>query len=559
MKNLKRIFSYMEKKYILILVILTLISTIIGVFTPYILGKIIDNIKNDITNLLIILFIFYIIKLLISLITNKIVIDKTQNILYKLRKEVITKLQFLSLEYFDKNDRGNIISILTNDIDKINDCLSEVIITIISSVITFIGVTIIMFYMNVTLSLIVVITVPIFFIIISKMSKKMNEYFINSQNKLGELTSNVEEVVSNIKVIKSISKEKYFINKFKKINNQYKDISIKANMYSYLILPINIILNNFSNILIISVGSLLIIKGKIEIGSIIAFLSYASMFRDPITQIASLSSTIGESIAGATRIFDVIDKKEETKIRKTKIDFKNSIIFKNVSFKYDKKYILKDINFKVNKNEVIAIIGETGSGKTTITNLLLNFYKINKGQILIDNIDINEIDLNSLRDNIGIVLQENYLFKGTILENIKYENKITDEEVIKICKKIKASRFIEKLEKGYNTIIDSDATNLSNGEKQLISIIRCIVKNPKIVILDEATSEVDVKTENYIYNGLRELLKNKTSIIIAHRLKTIKDADKIIVMEKGKIKEIGTHEELIKNKNKYYELYNKQI
>ena len=348
MKNLKRIFSYMEKKYILILVILTLISTIIGVFTPYILGKIIDNIKNDITNLLIILFIFYIIKLLISLITNKIVIDKTQNILYKLRKEVITKLQFLPLEYFDKNDRGNIISILTNDIDKINDCLSEVIITIISSVITFIGVTIIMFYMNVTLSLIVVITVPIFFIIISKMSKKMNEYFINSQNKLGELTSNVEEVVSNIKVIKSISKEKYFINKFKKINNQYKDISIKANMYSYLILPINIILNNFSNILIISVGSLLIIKGKIEIGSIIAFLSYASMFRDPITQIASLSSTIGESIAGATRIFDVIDKKEETKIRKTKIDFKNSIIFKNVSFKYDRKYILKDINFKVN-------------------------------------------------------------------------------------------------------------------------------------------------------------------------------------------------------------------
>ncbi|MBP3461537.1 MAG: ABC transporter ATP-binding protein [Bacilli bacterium] len=559
MNNLKRIFSYMKKNTIITLIILTIISTLIGVITPYIIGKAIDNINKNIINLLIVLLIFYIMKLIISIITNNIVIIKSQNILYELRKEVFNKLEQLPLTYFDKNDKGNIMSILTNDIDKINDCLSEVIITIIASIITFIGVTIMMFYMNFILSSIVIITVPLFFIIISKMSKKINDYFMESQNTLGELTSETEEIVSNLKTIKTINKEKYFIRKFDKINEKYKKISINSNMYSYLLLPINIILNNLSNILIIGVGSILVVKGKIEIGSIIAFLSYASMFREPITEVASLSSTIGEAIAGSNRIFEIIDYKIEKNKNNKKLDFKKNIVFKNVKFKYDKKYILKNIDFEIKAKEKIAIIGQTGSGKTTIASLLLKFYKINSGKILIDNIDINDIDIKSLRENIGIVLQENYLFNGTIMENIKYGNKISDEKVIEICKKIGANRFIEKLENGYNTVIDYDASNISNGEKQLISIIRCIVKNPKIVILDEATSDVDLKTEKYIYQGLQELLKNKTSIIIAHRLSTIKNADKIIVIEKGKIIEIGNHNKLIKNKNKYYELYNKQF
>lgn len=559
MNNLKRIFSYMKKNTIITLIILTIISTLIGVITPYIIGKAIDNINKNIINLLIVLLIFYIMKLIISIITNNIVIIKSQNILYELRKEVFNKLEQLPLTYFDKNDKGNIMSILTNDIDKINDCLSEVIITIIASIITFIGVTIMMFYMNFILSSIVIITVPLFFIIISKMSKKINDYFMESQNTLGELTSETEEIVSNLKTIKTINKEKYFIRKFDKINEKYKKISINSNMYSYLLLPINIILNNLSNILIIGVGSILVVKGKIEIGSIIAFLSYASMFREPITEVASLSSTIGEAIAGSNRIFEIIDYKIEKNKNNKKLDFKKNIVFKNVKFKYDKKDILKNIDFEIKAKEKIAIIGQTGSGKTTIASLLLNFYKINSGKILIDDIDINDIDIKSLRENIGIVLQENYLFNGTIMENIKYGNKISDERVIEICKKIGANRFIEKLENGYNTVIDCDASNISNGEKQLISIIRCIVKNPKIVILDEATSNVDLKTEKYIYQGLQELLKNKTSIIIAHRLSTIKNADKIIVIEKGKIIEIGNHNKLIKNKNKYYELYNKQF
>ena len=559
MNNLKRIFSYMKKNTIITLIILTIISTLIGVITPYIIGKAIDNINKNIINLLIVLLIFYIIKLIISIITNNIVITKSQNILYELRKEVFNKLEQLPIPYFDKNEKGNIMSILTNDIDKINDCLSEVIITIIASIITFIGVTIMMFYMNFILSSIVIITVPLFFIIISKMSKKINDYFMESQNTLGELTSETEEIVSNLKTIKTINKEKYFIRKFDKINGKYKKISINSNMYSYLLLPINIILNNLSNILIIGVGSILVVKGKIEIGSIIAFLSYASMFREPITEVASLSSTIGEAIAGSNRIFEIIDYKIEKNKNNKKLDFKKNIVFKNVKFKYDKKDILKNIDFEIKAKEKIAIIGQTGSGKTTIASLLLNFYKINSGKILIDNIDINDIDIKSLRENIGIVLQENYLFNGTIMENIKYGNKISDERVIEICKKIGANRFIEKLENGYNTVIDCDASNISNGEKQLISIIRCIVKNPKIVILDEATSDVDLKTEKYIYQGLQELLKNKTSIIIAHRLSTIKNADKIIVIEKGKIIEIGNHNKLIKNKNKYYELYNKQF
>ena len=450
------------------------------------------------------------------------------------------------------------MSILTNDIDKINECLSEVITTVISSVITIIGVTFIMFYMNVTLSIIVILSVPLFFIIVARMSKNINEYFNSVHETLGELSSHLEEIVSNIKTIKSLNKEKYFINKFDNINKKYRDNSIKSSIYSYLILPINLIINNLSNIIIIGVGAILVVKNSITIGKIVSFLSYASMFRNPINDISSLIGTLGEAMAGFKRINNVLKEKIEEN-GTIKSDIKGNIEFKNVYFKYDKKYILNNISFKLNKNENIAIVGETGSGKTTIISLIEKFYKINKGNIFIDDININDIDKNTLRDSIGLVLQDTYLFKGTIMENIKYGHKISDEEVIKICVDMNANKFIEKLPNGYYTEIEENANNLSIGEKQLLSIVRCIIKNPKIVILDEATSEVDVKTEKYIYDGIKKILKNRTSIVIAHRLSTIKNLDNILVLTNGKIKEIGNHEDLINKKGTYYNMYIKQF
>ncbi len=556
--EINKIIKYINKKVIITISILTIINTTISIFIPYIIGYIIDNITKNITSFIIILLFIYIINYVLTIIQNKIIINSVENTIYKIRRDTLNHLEKLPLSYFDKNDIGNIISTLTNDLDKISECLEEVITTIINSIITVIGVTIIMFYMNVTLSIIVILSVPLFFLIILKMSKKMNYYFDSLQNSLGNLTSSTEEIASNIKQIKSINKESYFIDKFNNINKIYRDYAIKSSVYSYLILPINLIINNLSNILIIGVGSILVVNKSITIGKIVSFLSYASMFRNPINDISSLVATVGEAIAGFKRINNILNQKiEDNGLIVPSI--KGNVEFKNVYFKYDQKNILNNINIKLKENENLAIVGETGSGKTTIINLIEKFYKINKGQILIDNVDINEIDKNELRKNIGLVLQDAYFFKDTIMNNIKCGIDITDEEVIHICEDINANKFIEKLPNGYYTIIDNNANNLSNGEKQLLSIVRCLIKNPKIVILDEATSEVDIKTEKNIYEGIKKILKNRTSIVIAHRLSTIKNFDKILVLKTGKIKEIGSHRELIDKKGLYYNMYIKQF
>ena len=559
MNELKRIFSYINKKSIIILIILTSITTISSVVIPYLIGYIIDNISKDIIAFIIILLMLYILRLVISLIINHITINSLENSIYKIRKELFNKLDELPVSYFDKNDKGNLMSILTNDIDSINECMEELVTTITSSIITFIGVTFMMFYMNVVLSIIIILTVPLFFIIVMKMSNKMNQYFDQKQKLLGTLTTNTEEIVSNTKTIKELNKEDYFIKSFNKENKKFKDISIKASIYSYLLLPINLIINNLSNILVITLGTIFVIKGYIKIGNVVAFLSYSSMFKEPINDISGIIGIIEEAIASSKRIFNIIDLKEEKINYKDIKNIKGDIEFKNVYFKYNDKYILKNISFKIPNKTTLSIIGETGSGKTTITNLIEKFYNIDKGNILIDNNNINEIDTKLLRDNIGLVLQDVNLFKGTIMDNIKYGKEINDLEVIKVCKKIKADIFIERLKDGYYTVIDNDTNILSTSEKQLISIIRCIIKNPKIIILDEATSEVDVKTEKLIYNGIKHLLKNRTCIIIAHRLSTIKNSDNILLLKDGKIKEYGDHNTLIDKKGLYYELYLKQI
>lgn len=558
MNEIKKILSYLNKKDIITISILTLVSSILSVIIPYIIGITINNIGKDIKVLLIILVTFFIINYIISLITNNVIIKTCENTIYDIRKNIIEKLEQLPLSFFDKIDKGNIMSTVSNDLDKISDSLSEVIITTISGIITFIGSIVIMFYMNIMLSIIIILTVPLFFIIVSKMSNKMNEYFIKTENLLASLTSKTEETVSSLKTIKNINEQKYFINEFDKVNKEYKKISLKANIYSYIIIPINIIINNLSNILIIGIGSILVVKNKLTIGEIIAFLSYASMFRNPINDLASITSTISEAIAASKRIFNIIEEKTDM-IPNKKPNIKGNIKFKNLFFKYNEKDILKNINFDIKEKELVALVGETGSGKTTIINLIMKFYKAYKGEILIDNVNINDINDKYLRDNIGIVLQETQIFKDTVLENIKYGKNIEEEKIIEICEQIGLHNFINKLPNKYNTIINPDNLIISEGEKQLIQIARILVLNPKILILDEATSDIDIESEKIVYDAIKKLEKDKTCIVIAHRLSTIKSADKIIVLEKGRIKEIGNHKNLINKKGFYYNIYNKQF
>lgn len=566
MEEIKRLLNYLKKDKIILIIILTLIGTILGVFIPYIISYIIDNLltlNNKIIIFLIMLLVFYLVKVLINLISSFMVINMVEDTLYKIRKDTFNHLEKLPLTYFDKNDKGNIMSILTNDIDKINEVLSEGIISIVSCVISLIGVTIIMFYMNFILAITVILTVPLFFFIISKMSFKINDYFTKQQEKIGDLTSSSEEIISSMKTIKSLDREQEFINKFDKKNKELKDISIKANTYAFLVMPINIMINNLGNILIIGIGAFLVLENKTTVGSILAFLSYASMFREPINTLGNLFASLSEAIAGAKRIFKVMDVKEEKQTNEI-IDIaklNNKIVFSNVNFGYNNdKLILKDINLEIKKGFLTALVGETGSGKTSLINLLVKFYDIDSGNIYIDNQDINLIKREKLRDCIGMVLQDTFLFKGTVLENIMYTNpKATKKQAIEACKRVGADNFIHRLSNGYNTIIEEEGNNFSEGEKQLISIARCILKDPDIIILDEATSKVDTKTEKDVYYGMNELLKNRTAIVVAHRLSTIERANNIVVLKDGKIVEKGTHKELLNNKNYYYNLYESQF
>ncbi|MEG0026258.1 MAG: ABC transporter ATP-binding protein [Bacilli bacterium] len=569
-KTLIRLWSYL-KKYrfkLMVVTIMMIVTTVVSVIGPLLMGIILDDfiialkMEGFIFIILILLFI-YIINSILDFLINFIMIKVSEDTLYSIRKKLFNHLEHLSLPFFDKNKKGDIMSRFTNDIAIISEALSEAVIQVVGSVIMLVGVTVIMFVINPVLAMLIILTVPILFVLAFIIGKKASVYFLEQQNNLGTLNSYAEEVISGIKVVKSYAKEDDANTLFNKHNDKLKKTVVKAQLFASLIIPANLIVTNIGNILLIAVGSFMIIDGKLTIGELLAFISYAAMFRQPINQLASLFSSIGHGLAGAERVFEIMDTRVDIVSKRDAITLpkiNGDVVLKNVFFGYDANLVLNDISITAKSGQKIAIVGKTGAGKTTIINLIPRFYDVVKGQVLIDGIDVRNIKIADLRKKIGIVLQDTYLFKGTIRENICYGNENSPiEQIILASKKAFAHSFIKRLPAGYDSLVDFEGSNFSQGERQLISIARAILANPDILILDEATSSIDTKTEGEIIKGMQELMKSRTSFVVAHRLSTIREADVIIVLDKGKIVESGDHQCLLKKRGVYYSLYNDQL
>ncbi|MDD2377604.1 MAG: ABC transporter ATP-binding protein [Bacilli bacterium] len=570
-ETMLRLWRYLKKDKIRLIFVafMVICSTLSSIIAPLLLAKGIDSYiaKKTLDGLLIIIIflaVLYVMHAVFTRIANLTMVKITEKTLYHIRKDLFNHLQKLSLSFFDRNKKGDLMSRFTNDITIIDEALSDAIVSMINSTITLIGVTTIMFIINPILAITTIATVPLFFILVFKIGSKAGELFAKQQKQLGKLNSYTEEMITGMKVIKSYVKEEKATEEFDKYNHNFVDTSIKAQIISNLIMPTNMAITNLSHILLFLVGAIMTVNGMATVGSILAFLNYSNMFRRPINQIGILYASIQGALAGAERVFEIMDTKIEVENIPNPLPFnkiKGEVLLENVNFSYTPgKQILKNINIKVEPGKNIALVGPTGAGKTTIINLLNRFYDIDSGVIKIDGTDIKKVNQNDLRRKIGIVLQDTYLFRGTVKENIKYGNmEATDEEVIDAAIKSESHSFIHRLPEGYDSMIDEEGGNLSQGQRQLISIARAILADPEILILDEATSSVDTRTEQAISQGMKELAKGRTTFIIAHRLSTIKNADMILVINDGEIIEKGNHEQLLEAKGFYYNLYSNQF
>jgi len=498
----------------------------------------------------------YIQQLSMTIIANRVAKD--------LRKDAFDKLQNLPVRYYDANPHGQIMSKLTNDIDAINGALSQAVPQFISSGITIFGALAMMFFTNWALSLVAISTIPIMVGLTIFISKRTSKFFRTQQEKIGALNSVVEENVSGLKAIKLYNQEETVLSTFKKTNRELRKVSFKAQFYTGLMMPLVIFINNLTYAIIVTVGAVLNIRfALVTIGQIQAVVSYSRQFNMPISNLAQLMNIVQAAIAGADRVFHLIDEKSEYENDpiSSLVEVDGRVEFKDVNFGYEaNKQVLDNVTFWGKPGQVIAIVGPTGSGKTTIINLLTRYYDIDSGDIQIDKKSIYGYDKKSLRSKIGIVLQQTYLFSGTVLENIKYGKEgASIEEVIAAAKLAHVHDIIERLPKGYDTKVKEGGSNFSHGERQLISIARTLLANPMILVLDEATSSVDTRTEAAIQKSMVNLMKGRTSFVIAHRLQTIRNADAILVVKDGKIIERGDHQTLLDLKGFYYEMYQAQF
>ena len=483
-----------------------------------------------------------------------------QEIGYDLRRKLINKINVTKLRKLDSMKKGDIISKITNDVERLTDNITEIIPELVYNISLIIGVVIMMFILDVKLASLTIIAIPLTYFLLSFVVRKTQNYFELNQKAIGNVNSFVEESVTNSDVIKSFNKEKYFNKKFDKESKTLSEYGFKSSFYSSLAVPFNKAIGNLNYIIIVCVGSISVIKGHMRLGAIQSFIQYMKDFNRPMNVVAQVISNLQMAIASVDRIYEILDLEEETNGKIKEFTFNDSIEFKDVTFSYvEGKTVLKNFNLKINKGEKIALVGKTGAGKTTIVNLLMNFHAHYTGQILIDGVDIRDIDKTSYRKLISMVLQDTWLFEGTIKENIVFDRRISDEKLSKALSKSKILHMIEGLPNGLDYEINEETNNMSAGEKQLLTIARALVQDPEILILDEATSNVDTRLEYLINHSMNSLMKNRTSIVIAHRLSTIVESDKIVVIKNGQILETGTHKELLKNKGYYYELYSSQF
>lgn len=563
---------------IIVAAILSLVSTVMSLFGPMILGMMTtsatESLKNsgetawgEINFLAMILAGLFLLSAVVGYIQG--VITSMLSVKYekKLREEILAKIKKLPMEYFDRTPNGDVMSRMINDVDTIASSLAETMTQIITSVISLVGYLLIMLYLSVTLSLIAIVAVPISTIFIAKILSKARKHFAAEREILGQLNSEIEENYSGQLIIKANNHGLQSLRDFQDVNEKLYEKTWRAQYLSSLTFPLTHIFLNLAYAGVCMLGGFYVISGVITIGGIQAFIQYLNRFNRPITEVAQLSSTIQQIMAAAERIFDFLDEPEETAEDFKSLyptiagdRFKGAVEFNNVSFKYNTKPVIKHFSVKIEPGMQVAIVGPTGAGKTTIVNLLMRFFDPNEGEILIDGVDTKKMKRSEVRGLFGMVLQDTWLFSGTIMENLKYgARKITDEDVFKAAKLVGVDHFIKSLPDGYQTMISEDSDNISAGEKQLMTITRAVISNPSMMILDEATSNVDTRTEQLIQDAFSKLTRGRTSFVIAHRLSTIREADMILVMRDGNIIERGNHDELLKQNGFYAELYNSQF
>ena len=566
-KTLLRLCRYLMKHRLKLcmVVLLVLINTISAVGGNYYLRPVINNyiVPGNIKGLIGAMFVLLLIYLsgVVSLyLQNYIMIDVSQETVNDLRQELFSNVQELPVRFFDTTSHGQIMSRFTNDIDNISESLNNSITQLLSSIFTVTGILCLMLFISPLLTLVTLVMVPLMRLIAKTLMKKSRAYFSSQQKALGEIDGYMEEVISGEKVVKVFSFEDNVEKEFNKLNSKLNKYSFRAQLYSQAIMPIMVSINAINYALTAAVGGILAVKTGLDFGGLMVFLQYSRQFGRPINELANQANAIQSALAGAERIFEIMDVSPERDNSENPVELKNVkgyVIFDHVTFSYDHiDTILKDISLYAKPGQKIALVGATGAGKTTITNLLTGFYDVDKGNIYIDGIDINNIKKDSLRKSLAMVLQDTHLFSGTIMENIRYGRlDATDEEVIKAAKLAYADSFIRRLPHGYDTVIEGDGSNLSQGQRQLLNIARAAIADPPILILDEATSSVDTMTERNIQKGMDGLMRGRTTFVIAHRLSTVRNADAIMVLDHGQIIERGSHEELLKQKGIYYKLY----
>ena len=570
-----RIISYLKnyKIFLFLAIFLTIGSSIFEIISPKLMGnittRIFENLKmktsidfDYVIKICLIMGLVYLGQAIFEFFRGRILVDVTQDLIAKFRREISEKVKYIPTSYFDKNKTGDLLSRMTNDVETLGKNLQQTISSILSSIVLIVGILFVMIKISPTLTLVFLFTLPMTYFSTKFISNKSQGYFRRKSKGLGSMVGFVEENFSGSELIKAFNYEKRAEKEFLEINDNLYEVSYRASFMTGIMLPIMTFISNLGYVMLSIVGGLLVLSGKLFVGDIQAVIQYVRRLSNPIEQLAEMASIFQASIAAAERVFEFLDQEPEEEIVKNEIKKPvEDIEFKNVYFSYDKKKpVINNLNLEVKKNKTVAIVGSTGAGKTTIVNLLMRFYDIDKGFIKINGKDIRDVSRKNLRSLFGMVLQDSWLFRGTIYENILYGREdATRDEVIEAAKKAYCHSFIEKLPKGYDTVLNEEASNISQGQRQLLTIARALLSDPEILILDEATSSVDTRTEALIQKAMKNLLHERTNFVIAHRLSTIVNSDVILVLDKGDIVEKGNHRELLAKKGVYADLYNSQF